>query len=208
MNEMLNSKYNFLHRETDVDLDKLVHFVNTISFELKTQFANSGILREKTEDGHPIKYNPIDYWDNYNIFTYQNEQLYDLLQYIKSMTQEMCQRLNLDYDEQKYHVHGWINRYTGELNDLEKDRLPWHNHGPESDHFHGVFAVDAEPSVTHYRIDGKEMDLEQKNGQVVLLTNYEHTHGHWYKEKPRITLAFNVKPVNNLPYTKKVYIPL
>ena len=207
MNEMLNSKYNFLHCTANVNLENLKLFVNQTSNELKQQFEKDGSLILKTTSGEDRIYNPIDYFSRYNIFKYQNETLYDLLQYIKILTVEMCERLNIDYQKQKYHIHGWINRYLGELNNNSKENLPWHNHGDESDHFHGIFAVDAEPSVTHYRIDGNYMDLEQKNGQLVLLTNYEHSHGYWGETRPRITLAFNIKPVNRLP-AEKTYIPL
>lgn len=208
MDEMLNGSYNFIAKKTNINTKNLVPFINELSLELEKEHTRLGLFCDTTSN---IQYNPINFFQHYNIFLYQNEELYDLLQVIKDMTIEMCNRLNIDYNKQKYHVHGWINRYHGELNNSKKENYPWHTHGDEEDHFHGILGVDSEPSVTHYRIDGQEMDLQQINGRVVLLTNYEHSHGLWNEDRPRITIAFNVKPIKELPDIKlgKIsYIPL
>lgn len=210
-NKIFIDNYNFLTTKTNLDLRKTTEFVEEISKTLKNKLELSGIYSPTSKEGYQIPYNPIDYFNLYNIFSYHNDQMYDLLQYIKTLTQEMCNKLNIDYNTKKYHIHGWINRYLGELNLVKKNDLPWHNHGHERDHFHGVIAINAEPSVTHYRIDGKDLDFVHENGQMVLLTNYEHSHGYWQGKNPRITLAFNVKPINELPDISEEiapYIPL
>lgn len=209
--KIFTDNYNFLTMQTDIDIAKTIDFVETTSKNIKNKLELSGLYRPISKEGNERPYNPIDYFNLYNIFTYQNEQMYDLLKYIKLLTKEMCNKLNINYYEKKYHVHGWINRYLGELNLVKKEDLPWHNHGEEKDHFHGVIAINAEPSVTHYRIDGKDLDFIHKNGKMVLLTNYEHSHGYWQENNPRITLAFNVKPINELPGISEniaPYIPL
>ena len=212
MDEMLDGSYNFIAKHTSLDLIKLTDFINQVSIELENEHRKSGLFTGVANNGYPKLYNPIDFFLHYNIFLYQNNELYDFMQIIKSMTIEMCDRLSLNFDEQKYHVHGWINRYVGELKYTDKKDLPWHNHGPANDEFHGLLSVDSEPSITHYKIDGEDMDLQQINGRCVLLTNYEHSHGgDWNSEKPRITLAFNVKPIKGLPdrsFGWAPYIPL
>ena len=116
------------------------------------------------------------------------------------MTKEACNYYGIDFYEQQYMIQGWFN-----INYNKKGKLDWHDHGPTgAPNFHGYYCVNAEPSITHYKIDGiHEVENINKNNRAILS---EMTHPHamadWDWDGPRITVAYDLLPLQEV---KKVF---
>jgi hypothetical protein len=128
----------------------------------------------------------------YNLLMYPYPGFYELYEEIKTMFREHCQ------DDSKYYIQSWLNFYR-------KDQyIDWHSHyKPEKQTWHGFICVDCEPSCTTYRIPGVEqpVDVPSKNGQIVLSASGGDQHRTWpwpYEDRPRITIAFDILPRENL----------
>lgn len=160
----------------------------------------------------------LDYWDKYNIFTYEDDQMYDLLQHIKALMLRACSALTIDYDKQKYHIHGWVDIYDGEFNNTDIDNINWYDQTLEENVFSGMFFFDAEDSTNYYVKDNHVSEIENIGGRLVLFTNHKWFHGKWKEERekwagdrPKIVFGFNIYPIKNLPALQNTvanYIPL
>jgi hypothetical protein len=62
--------------------------------------------------------------------------------------------------------------------------------------FHGYYSVNAEPSETHYMVNGELKVNENKNNRAVLsLVGFQHAMAPWEWEGERITIAYDVTPL-------------
>lgn len=157
------------------------------------------------------KNNALDYWDKYNIFTFQNDQMYDLLQHIKSLMSKICNELGIDYDKQKYHIHGWIDIYNGEFNDTNINNLNWYEESTQENVFSGMFMFEAEDSFNYYSKNGEILEIENIPGRLHLFTDYKWFHGKWTNNIPKRIFGFNIYPIALLPNIEDFaarYIPL
>lgn len=147
-----------------------------------------------------------------NILCEYSPLAFDLLKTIKELTVEACEYYEIDFEKERYYLHAWLN-YAKGPRVVHSDQIKLDDHGWNPKHFHGYYAINAEPSVTFYELDEEYKDhpsglfpLENKNGRVLLSMNgYQHGVGSWLKEEPRITLAYNIMPLNNVPYTPGKY---
>lgn len=146
-------------------------------------------------------YDPGNHWLNYNIFHFYNKEIYNLQNDIKKLVVDACEYYNINFNDQNYYIHGWFNYWPEKFNvGIDSDKLHYHDHGNISPNlFHGYYCVNAEPSITHYRIDGIRLDNVNKNNKVIVSKNgYPHTPGSWSENIPRITIAYNISPLNFL----------
>lgn len=138
--------------------------------------------------------------EKYNLFHDDFEPFNKLKNALKEMTQEACEYYGVDFEAQNYQTMSWFNYDYGKHKYQIKD-LHDHYDGHGAPDFHGYYCIDAEPSVTHYRLfkDPEKMfeNINKNNRAVVSETGHPHTRGDWEKETPRITIAYDIVPFKN-----------
>jgi hypothetical protein len=134
-------------------------------------------------------------WRQYNVFQFHSEGIYNLYSAIRDMAIEACDYYDVDFKKTQYMVQGWFN-----INHTKKGKLDWHDHGPwGAPEFHGYYCVSAEPSVTHYRVFDKDVENHNKNNRAILSEmGHPHAMADWDWEGPRITIAYDLVPLQNL----------
>ena len=122
----------------------------------------------------------------YNIFTFPNEDLRILFSDLQKLVIDVRTELGLP---NVYYIQSWINV-------SRKHQLDWHHHFERNTGcFHGYFAIDAEPSETHYLLDDGLVKIPNENGRIFLgEAGYAHKVGDWFEDRPRITLAYDIVP--------------
>jgi len=188
---MSNMPHKFFELQSQNNLNDLKQYLDTKYNEMKE--AN---WTDKTRF-----YDPGNHWLKYNIFHFYHEGIYNLQNSIKDLTIDACNYYNIDFKDQNYYIHGWFNYWPEEFNtDVDPDNLKYHDHGDHNPSLlHGYYCVSAEPSMTHYKIDGKRVDNVNKNNKIIVSKNgYYHTPGAWKENYPRITIAYNIVPLKCL----------
>lgn len=134
-------------------------------------------------------------WRQYNVFQFHIPQIYNLYLAIGDMVKEACEYYSINFEEQQFMMQGWFN-----INHANNGKLDWHEHGASgAPFFHGYYCVNAEPSVTHYVTFGEEKDNINKNNRAVLSEmGHPHAMGDWSWEGSRITVAYDVQPLETL----------
>lgn len=136
----------------------------------------------------------------------------DILGEIRKLTIDACNYYEIDYIKEKYYIHAWLN-YAKGPREVFDDQIKLDDHGWNPKHLHGYYAINAEPSITFYELDERYeghpsglYPLENKNGRVLLSMNgYQHGVGSWLKAEPRITLAYNIMPLSDVPTNRDRY---
>jgi hypothetical protein len=146
----------------------------------------------------------MDSWHiTYNIFEYENEGIQNIKKAIKDLIIEACDYYGIDPKEQKYMLKGHLNYYAGPK-EMNWEKIAWDNHGDDPFEFHGYYCINAEPSVTYYQILGNIVENENKNDLALLSQNgYHHSVGAWLSKDVRITIGYNVFPLNKVPQNEK-----
>jgi hypothetical protein len=199
-------EHRFFERNIGNDLNALNHYIDKKYNELKDE--NWGILVPKDRP-----YDPGNHWLTFNVFNFENEGLNSIKSNVAEMTKEACSYYGIDYDKQKYYIHGWFNYYNTKRNiGLEPKDLHFHDHGNVPNTFHGYYCLNAEPSITYYKINGEIFkNINQNNRAVISKNGYPHAVGEWNQEFNRITIAYNITPLKGLDLTRKEskqFIPL
>lgn len=134
-------------------------------------------------------------WRQYNVFQFHSEGIYNLYSAIRDMAIEACDYYGVDFKKTQYMVQGWFN-----INYTKKGKLDWHDHGPwGAPEFHGYYCVNAEPSVTHYRVFDKDIENHNVNNRAILSEmGHPHAMADWDWDGPRITIAYDLVPLANL----------
>ena len=137
-------------------------------------------------------------WRQYNVFQFHSTGIYNLYKAVKDMTIEACDYYGIDFEKEKFMLQGWFNiTHTG------KGKLDWHDHGgPFAPHFHGYYCVNAEPSITNYKLynDNNRLveNVNKNNRLIVSEMGHPHAMGDWGWDGPRITIAYDIEPVKYL----------
>lgn len=132
----------------------------------------------------------------YNAFQMYYPFMHELYSEVFDMVIEACKYYEIDYNSQDYMCQAWFN-----INNTKKGgKLYWHDHIPadikDSNAFHGYYSVNAEPSETHYNIDGEIKVNKNKNNRAILsLVGYQHAMNDWEWEGQRITIAYDIVPM-------------
>jgi hypothetical protein len=190
--------HKFFERYLENDLDKLSKFLTE-----KYELIQSAKLRGVDELGQEeawVESGSLSTvkWREYNVFQFSNNEIYNVFKGISEATREACEYYGINFEEQKYMVQGWFN-----INHSEVGKLNWHDHGgPFAPHFHGYYCIAAEPSITHYQInDGtsRVVDNVNKNNRLVISEmGHPHAMGDWNWNGARITLAYDIEPLQSL----------
>jgi hypothetical protein len=151
-----------------------------------------------------------EFQKSYNFLNFINTKMHDVMLLVKNLTIEACEYYEIDYEKEKYYVSCWIN-YTKGPRIITPGQISFDDHGSDPKEFHGYYAIDAEPHSTVYKLDHDVLfPHENKNGKILLsLNGYHHGVDTWPFEKPRITIAFNIVPLNKAASDPHIpWIPL
>jgi len=134
----------------------------------------------------------------YNAFQMYYPFMHDLYSSVVDMVREACEYYEIDYNSEQWLCQAWFN-----INSKEKGgKLEWHDHVDpihKVPAFHGYYAVNAEPSETHYDVDGTvKINVNKNNRAILSLVGYQHAMGPWEWEGERITIAYDVIPMKIL----------
>jgi hypothetical protein len=134
-------------------------------------------------------------WRQYNVFQFHIPGIRKLYDAISDMVHEACDYYELDFDAQQYMMQGWFN-----INYAHNGKLDWHDHSPQgAPNFHGYYSVSAEPSVTHYVTFDNHVENHNVNNRAILSEmGHPHAMGDWDWDGPRITVAYDVIPLDGL----------
>ena len=195
----LDDLYSFLHKVNDLIYNEELFKIDTVTDHTRTKFPKEMFIDKK--DGIPSM--TTEY---YNIFNFKHPALIDLLKAIRSMTIEACEYYGVNFDEQRFAINGWFNLYSVknstnediDITDEMIEKMPWHDHGGEGFPFlHGYYSVSAEPSKTYYKVFGKNVTINNKNNVAILSeTGHVHAMAPWNLPKDRITIAYDICPIN------------
>lgn len=175
--------------------------INIKNIELYLQ----GVYQQMCFDGKFGEYSikndkgmQIDISEEYNIFNYPNKEIYTLLKSIKEMTKNACEYYEINFNKQNYMIHGWFNLWKS-LPATQIEEMSWHRHGEVGlPNFHGYYCVNAEPSITYYKINNTLFNNININNRAILYENSSpHAPGTWDNESDRITIAYDILPFDN-----------
>lgn len=209
MDKVLSDRNNLWSTQIKFDQlekDALMLYVSEYSDALKESFKISPFNFKDIDTT-----DPLEYATEYNVFLGKNTQIYDLLVTIKKMFMASSKLYDIEYQNGRYFIHGWIERYNGSNNGVSLDNLVWDDASFNTAVFSGFLAIDAEPSKDHYLIDGIHVEVENKNGTVYLFNGLRHAHGEWKEERPKIVIAFNIAPyaqLNENEAGRNSYLPI
>jgi hypothetical protein len=206
--------HKFFERFLDTDLGKLTNFLQD-KYDLIDSAKLAGVTplddrnREKLGDSsalHSPDYKPwvssgslsTVKWTEYNVFQFYNSEIHKLYKSISDMVKEACTYYDIDFDKQDYYVQGWFN-----INHSHVGKLDWHDHGgPGAPFFHGYYCVSAEPSITHYKLFNDNSKIVENhnlnNRAIVSEMGHPHAMGDWSWDGPRITIAYDIIPLQTL----------
>lgn len=134
----------------------------------------------------------------YNAFQMYYPWMHELYSAVVDMTREACEYYEIDYNSEQWICQAWFN-----INSVEKGaKLEWHDHvNPDFNMpgFHGYYSVNAEPSETHYDINGEiKVNVNKNNRAVMSMVGFPHAMGPWEWEGDRITIAYDILPMRGL----------
>lgn len=134
-------------------------------------------------------------WRQYNVFQFHIPGIRNLYDAVSSMVKEACEYYEIDFDAQRYMIQGWFN-----VNHAKSGKLNWHDHSPVGAPFyHGYYSVSAEPSETHYFAFGEhKINNNQNNKAILSEMGHSHAMGDWDWGGPRITVAYDITPLEAL----------
>ena len=208
---MSNKPHKFFEKYLDNDLNNLSEFLNKKYEEVKYEkkFETSELNRRElwVESGSITTVK----WREYNVFQFYSPEIFNVFKAISELVKEACDYYEINFDDQKYMVQGWFN-----INFSNVGKLDWHDHGaPGVNSFHGYYCVNAEPSITQYKIfnrDDNMFDNINKNNRAILSEmGHPHAMGDWHWDGPRITLAYDILPLDHLikgNFIEQHWVPL
>ena len=191
-----------------INLDSLKEYLDTkhdeiLSNTLKEDNLLTDLLVKKYNklNNAPTKLNK-----KYNLFKSNNPIVKEMYDELKKLTKTACSHYGYDFDKQNYMVRAWFNYDIKSINGKEYSPLKnsrfFHDHlgGLGAPDFHGYYCVDAEPSITYYKVDEDEIfSNTNKNNRMILCANgFSHGRDDWYEDQPRITIAYDVVPFSRL----------
>jgi hypothetical protein len=207
-NKPTGKEHKFFERYLDNDLPELAEFLQNQYSNIET-LKLSGVTKVtprdqwlSSESVSTIK------WREYNVFQFYHPSIHKLYKNISETIKEACEYYEVDFEKQRYMVQGWFN-----INYNNGGKLDWHDHGgPYAPYFHGYYCVKAEPSITYYRVFDKETDNHNKDNRMIISEmGHPHAMGSWDWSGPRVTIAYDIVPLDSLIANKAApqhWIPL
>ena len=195
-----NSKpQKFFIRDLDFDLDKVAKTLK-LEYERIAKCEMRGITQH--DDNLDIftysKSLSTQKSREYNAFQMYYPFMHDLYSAVVDMTIEACKYYDIDYNSEQWVAQAWFN-----INSTKKGgKLDWHDHIDTAfkiPSFHGYYSVNAEPSETHYNINGEiKTNINKNNRAILSLMGYPHAMGDWSWEGERITIAYDVVSIRTI----------
>lgn len=196
---MAKPNHKFFERHLSLDLPKL----ETSLLSLKERLSSENVPGVKNND-----YESVDkasfttqLGEKYNIFQFHDDNIRALYSSIREMVLEACEYYGIDAKSQNYMIQGWFNAdKNSKPEPLPNTYLHDHLNGQGAPDFHGYYCVNAEPSYTKYMISGETEFLNVNVNNRAILSETGHAHGisNWPFEKDRITIAYDVSPLQNM----------
>ena len=193
-------KHKFFERYLDNDLNGLTEYLAGLNQGI-IDGKFPGISVEDAVEAQKSTCMATSLSPRYNLFQFENEYINNLFNAIRDMTIEACDYYDVDFKSQKYYLQGWFNYDEASDAPTGIDDLHDHCGGMGSPFFHGYYCVNAEPSVTHYQIDKKDMfeNINKNNRAILSETGHPHRKGSWSSNEKRITIAYDMMPLKTLP---------
>jgi hypothetical protein len=154
----------------------------------------------------------------YNLFKYDYKQIINLNNALLELTQTACDYYNINFNEQNYLIKGWFNCDSNDFKNISVPKelfnkdMTFHDDEERGiPDFHGYYCINAEPSVTIYKLESGELfqNVNKNNRAILSETGLLHGRGYWKENSKRITLGYSVQPANSFDdKTQKLYTPL
>ncbi len=198
--------HKFFERFLDNDLNNFYDYL--ISQQKELLSGNIGDIPKDILNKHSEVSAPTTKLGSYyNIFKFDNTYISNLLDALRSATIEASEYYGFNYNDQDYMINGWYNvdyrvEIAGVVSPIKKPSH-YHDHmgGEGAPVFHGYYCVNAEPSITYYKIggiNGTEFENINKNNRAIISeTGHPHGRDDWYDDKPRITIAYDICPASH-----------
>ena len=201
----MKPQHKFFERYLDNDLDNLYNYLYKLNEDMQNGDFPGITKKEALFSG--VGTSTVYGSSRYNILTFDHPALKKLQKAIGEMLEEACEYYDYKYDEE-YFIECWFNFDTKE-NDkhyvFNKSNLHEHLGGTGFTLTHGYYCVNAEPSVTYYNIDKKDVIFENvniNNRAILSETSHPHMKGKWSEDKPRITIAYDIVTKREVDYFK------
>jgi hypothetical protein len=214
----MKKEHKFFTKKLTNDLDFLSNFL----IDLNSQMINMtfpGISKAALFAASQKKNVSTPLASYYNLFKYDNKELINLKNSLKELTVEACEYYDIDFEKENFYVRAWFN-LDNKLPKLLISPLinsnNFHDHASASGapEFHGYYSVNAEPSSTYYMINNENIFEVVNKNNVILFSETGHPHGRgdWFENKPRITIAYDISPLQKIKNfsekNKENWIPL
>jgi hypothetical protein len=209
---MEKPKHKFFERTLNNDLEALTNFLS----QKMSEFSEGRVPNVTKEQYDKLKDDAAatKLGQHYNIFQFHNKEIHNVYGAVSEMIKEACEYYGIDFKAENYMIQGWFNFDRYKKPEPLPDRyLHDHMDGKGVPDFHGYYCVNAEPSHTYYKIggmDGERFANVNKNNRAIL-SETGHPHGiqSWEREDFRITIAYDVVPLNEIRLsTEQHWIPL
>jgi hypothetical protein len=190
----------FFFRDLDIDLEEAAKILRLEYGRIERQEMFG--IKEHSDEKDIFTYSKslsTHKSREYNAFQMYYPFIHELYSAVVDMVLEACKYYEIDYNSEQWMCQAWFN-----INSKEKGgKLEWHDHIQPELHvpsFHGYYSVNAEPSETHYDINGEtKINVNKNNRAILSLMGFPHAMGPWEWEGDRITIAYDVLPLKILP---------
>lgn len=194
----------FFERVLDNNLENLYSFLLEKNNELAEQASKElgeGLNKALAQDPGILDAIATKNSDRYNIWEFDNPEIKKLKEAIADMTREACEYYGYNDNSSKFITHGWFNLDKKIINnghsvDPRKDSSFFHDHmdGSGFPQLHGFYCVKAEPSITYYKINNKDIfeNINKNNRAILSETGNPHGRDDWYGDEPRMTIAYDI----------------
>jgi len=213
----LNKKpHKFFEIFLDNDLDDFYKFL----LNEEQKMLNGEIEGISKSDGKKYYQNGLTtiFSNCYNLFKYNYQQIITLNNALLELTQNACDYYDINFNEQNYLIKGWFNC---DLKDFKQNEAPKESFNKDMifhddkergiPDFHGYYCINAEPSVTIYKLESGELfqNINKNNRAILSETGLLHGRGYWKENSKRITLGYSIQPADSFDLkTQNLYTPL
>jgi hypothetical protein len=204
--------HKFFEKMLSNDLEALTIFLS----EKMSQLSEGKVPNVTQEQYDRLKGDAVatKLGQHYNIFQFHNKEIHNLYSALSEMTKEACEYYGIDFKSENYMIQGWFNFDKYKKPEPLPDRyLHDHMDGKGAPDFHGYYCVNAEPSNTYYKIGGMDgerfANVNRNNRAILSETGHPHGIQSWEREDFRITIAYDVVPLNEIRLSpEQHWIPL
>jgi hypothetical protein len=199
-------QHKFFERFLDIDLKEFTDFAINFREDLVSgkiiKLPQPVIDKYESMSKFNTEITTLDVY--YNIFRIDNPMVAKLKDSLRETVIEACDYYGIDFEGSDYVIQGWLNfdygtaygRFPAPTHEGHEQNYHEHMGGFGIPDFHGYYCIKAEPSITHYKINGTDyfQNINIDNRLVVSETGHPHGAGDWESDEPRITLAYDIFP--------------